>query len=208
MQAQTVGAWLEALASDAPAPGGGAAAAMQAAVGAALIEMVCNLTIGKPAYAAHDTTMRTALAEATSLRIRSLHLAEQDAQAFAAVAAAYRLPKDTDDDRRARTKRIQAAVADAADVPLQTAQVAAGVVDLAGRILDGANRNVLSDVAVAAAAARAGLEAAVVNVEVNLAALTDSARRADLAARLAPHAKAVEAALGKHRARAPQITRK
>jgi len=79
VQAQTVGAWLEALASDAPAPGGGAAAAMQAAVGAALIEMVCNLTIGKPAYAAHDTTMRTALAEATSLRIRSLHLAEQDA---------------------------------------------------------------------------------------------------------------------------------
>lgn len=194
VQAQTVDAWLEALASNAPAPGGGAAAAMHAAVGAALVEMVCNLTIGKPAYAEHEATMRTARTQAAALRGQALRLADQDAQAFAAVAAAYRLAKDTDEARRARTERIQAALADAADVPLRTAQVAADVVDLAGRILDGANRNVLSDVAVAAASARAGLEAATVNVEVNLAALADPARRADLAARFAPHAKAVDQA--------------
>ncbi len=194
MQAQTVGAWLEALASDAAAPGGGAAAAMQVAVGAALIEMVCSLTIGKPAYAEHEPTMRTARTEASALRDQALRLAGQDAQAFAAVAAAYRLAKDTDQERRARTERIQAALAGAADVPLRTAATAAAVVDLAGRILDGANRNVLSDVAVAAAAARAGLEAATVNVEVNLVALADPARRGDLAARLAPYGKAVDEA--------------
>lgn len=189
---QTVGGWLEMLASDAPAPGGGAAGAVHAAIGAALIEMVCRLTIGKPAYAEHERTMRSSLAEAAGLRARAVQLAELDTEAFNLVADAYRLPKDTDEAKHARTARIQAALVGAADVPLQVAAVAAEVVDVAGRILDGANRNVVSDVAVAAASARAALDAAVVNVEVNLAALSDPTRRSDLAAQLSLYVPAVD----------------
>jgi formiminotetrahydrofolate cyclodeaminase len=171
MRTQPIGAWLDELASAAPAPGGGAAAGLTAATGAALVAMVCNLTIGKPRYAAHEETMTAALARATELRAQALWLAEEDARAFAAVTTAYRLPKETDGDRRARTEAIQAALVEAAGVPLRTAEVSAEIIALARRILDGANVNVISDVAVAASSARAALEAAVVNVEVNLAAL-------------------------------------
>jgi formiminotetrahydrofolate cyclodeaminase len=173
MRTQPIGAWLDELASAAPAPGGGAAAGLTAATGAALVAMVCNLTVGKPRYAAHEETMTAALARATELRAQALWLAEEDARVFGAVAAAYRLPRETEDDRRARSEAIRAALVEAAGVPLRTAEVAAEIIALARRILDGANVNVISDVAVAASSARAALEAAVVNVEVNLAALGD-----------------------------------
>jgi len=177
---QAIGTWLEALASSAPAPGGGAAAALSAAIGAALIEMVCNLTIGRPRYAAHEALMREALARATTLRRRALGLAAADARAFGAVTDAYRLPKETDEQARARAERIQEALIGATEVPLETAALAAEVVQLAGRIVDGANVNALADIAAAAAAARAALETALVNVEANLAALPDRSRSREL----------------------------
>jgi formiminotetrahydrofolate cyclodeaminase len=191
---QSVGSWLEDLASEASVPGGGAAAALNAAVGAALVAMVCNLTIGKSRYAEHEPLMREALASATELRSLALQLAGDDAIAFGAVTEAYRLPKDTDEDKAARTAAIQAALIGAADVPLRTAAVAAAIIDLAGRILAGANVNVLSDVAVAAASARAALDAAVINVEINLGAMKDPARRDALRAELDKHTAAVTAA--------------
>jgi len=191
---QPVGAWLEDLASDAPAPGGGAAAAMNAAVGAALVAMVCNLTIGKPRYAEHEPLMRQTLASATELGAQAVQLAADDAAAFGAVTDAYKLPKDTDAEKAARTEAIQAALIGAADVPLQTAAVAAAIIDLAGRIMDGANVNALSDVAVAAASARAALDAAVINVEINLGVMKDAARRDALRAELDKHTAAADTA--------------
>jgi methenyltetrahydrofolate cyclohydrolase len=190
VQAQTVGGWLDDLASAASTPGGGAAAAMDAAVGAALLCMVCNLTVGKPKYAEHEQTMTSVLARAQELRRQAIGLADADAHAFDAVVAAYRLPKDTDAERQARSEAIQAGLVGAADVPLQTAALAAEVIELAERIVDGANVNVLSDVAVAAASARAALDAAAINVEVNLATMTDAQRRGDLAGRLAAYTPA------------------
>lgn len=190
----TVGSWLDELASDAPAPGGGAAAAMNAAVGAALVAMVCNLTIGKPRYAEHEPVMRQALASASELRTRAVQLAADDAAAFAAVTDAYKLPKHTDADKAARTEAIQAALVGAAEAPLRTAAVAAGIISVAGQIIDGANVNVLSDVAVAATSARAALDAAVVNVEINLAAMKDTARRDVIRAELDKYAAAVPTA--------------
>ncbi|WP_436528338.1 cyclodeaminase/cyclohydrolase family protein [Actinoplanes sp. HUAS TT8] len=187
---QTLGAWLEDLASEAPAPGGGAAAALSAATGAALVAMVCNLTIGKPRYAEHDQLMRDTLVEVTGLRAQALQLAADDADAFGAVSDAYRLPKDTDAQRQARSAAIQHALVGAAQVPLRTAAVAAAIIGHAERILDGANVNVLSDVAAAAASARAALDAATINVEVNLAAMKDASRRDALRAELDRHAEA------------------
>lgn len=160
---------------------------MLAAISAALIEMVCNLTIGKPKYADHDDLMRTTLASATALRTRATELADADAIAFGAVAEAYKLPKSTDADKAIRTQSIQASLAGAADVPVKTAQVAAEVIQLAYRIQPGANVNVLSDVAVAAASAKAALDSAVVNVEINLAGMQDESACAALREELDKH---------------------
>ncbi len=160
---------------------------MLAAIAAALVEMVCNLTIGKPRYAEHDNLMRTSLATATALRIRATGLADADAIAFGAVTEAYRLPKSTDADKAIRDQSIQASLVGAADVPVKTAQVAAEVIQLAYRIQPGANVNVLSDIAVAAASAKAALDAAVVNVEINLAGLRDESACAALRDELDKH---------------------
>jgi methenyltetrahydrofolate cyclohydrolase len=186
---QEIGSWLDELASAAPAPGGGAAAAMVAAVGAGLIEMVCNLTIGKPRYAEHEKAMRAALITATELRLSAGQLAAADAAAFGAVSQAYRLPKESAQEKAARARAIQGALIEAADVPLRVAAVAAEVIGLSDRILAGANVNVISDVAVAASAGRAALDSAVINVEINLAAMSDASARAALRGdldRLAP----------------------
>jgi formiminotetrahydrofolate cyclodeaminase len=181
---QTVETWLEALASSAPAPAGGAAAALSAAIGAALIEMACNLTIGRPRYAQHEAEMRAALAEATTLRRRALRLAADDVRAFDAVAEAYKLPRETEAQRQSRTEQIQRALVGATVVPLNTAALAGDVIQLARRIVDGANVNVLADLAAAVVSARAALETALIAVEANLAAINDPSRGKELSERM------------------------
>ncbi len=187
---QKIGSWLDDLASEAPAPGGGAAAAMNAAVGAGLVAMVCNLTIGRPRYAEHEALMRGVLVAVTKLRERAVELAADDAVAFGQVTDAYKLPKATDAEKTARSEAIQTALIGAADVPLKTAAVAAAIIGFAEQIMDGANVNVLSDVAVAAASARAALESAVINVEINLGMMKDTTRRDEMSAELAKYAAA------------------
>lgn len=165
--------FVEELASADPTPGGGAAAALEAALGAALISMVCNLTIGKERYRDHEATMTKALAEADALRVEALALADEDATAFAAVSAAYKLPKATDEERAVRSRAIQAALREATDAPLRTTRLALRVLQLSDGILEGANPNVLSDVGVAAHCARAALGGAALNVRVNLKLSSD-----------------------------------
>lgn len=188
---QTISEWLDELASPSPTPGGGAAAALLAGTGAALVGMVANLTIGNPRYAEHEAVMTAARDRAADLRVEAAGLAEADEAAFGAVIDAYRLPKGTPEEKAQRTAAIQRALAGAAGVPLRLAAVAAEIVRLAESILDGANANVLSDVAVAADAARAALTSAAVNVEVNTAALADRAAAAALGEELAVHLGAV-----------------
>lgn len=193
MHDETIGAWLDELASSAPAPGGGAAAALEAAMAAALVAMVCNLTIGKPAYAEHEATMLAVRERAEALRTEALALAAEDAAAFRAVIDAYRLPRESETEQEQRRQGIQAALAGAADVPRRTAAAAAEVVSLADRIVAGSNPNVVSDVAAAAAAARAALATALVNVEVNRASISDSALKDELGATILE----IEAELGR-----------
>jgi methenyltetrahydrofolate cyclohydrolase len=190
MREQRIGDWLDALGSAAPAPGGGAAAALLVATAASLVEMVANLTIGKPRYAEYEPTMIVARDTAIQIRTSALHLAADDERAFDSVAAAYKISKD-DPDRSAAIQRTTAA---AARPPLQTAELAAEVIALAEGIHEGANVNVLSDIAVAASSARAALESAAINVEVNLAALHDRELAATLADELATHLSAADTA--------------
>jgi formiminotetrahydrofolate cyclodeaminase len=180
----TIEDWLTDLASELPAPGGGAAAGVNAAMAAALVSMVCNLTIGKPKFAEHEAVMREVLAEAERLRLEALQLAEDDAEAFSGVVAAYKLPKSSDEEKAARTAAIQAGLVEAAAVPLAVAKVASEVIRLSGRILEGSNPNVLSDVAVAASAAKSALESAALNVDINVVSIKDPAERERLASTL------------------------
>lgn len=184
MRETTIDDWLTDLASELPAPGGGAAAGMSAAMAAALVSMVCNLTIGKPKFAEHEAVMREALAEAERLRGEALQLAEDDAEAFSGVVAAYKLPKSSDAEKAARTAAIQAGLVEAAAVPLAVARVSAEVIKLSGRILEGSNPNVISDVAVAASAAKSALESAALNVDINVVAIKDPTERERLASTL------------------------
>lgn len=185
---QTVGAWLKALASKQPAPGGGAVSAMLAAQGAALLGMVAELTIGKKAYAAHEADLIRARDQAYGLRQAALTAADEDEAAFRAVMSAYALPKEGgagDGSGRtaaqARDEAVQRALKAAAATPLSLTEVAVAVVRLAQDMLPKANANVISDLAVAAQCARAAVDSAAINVEVNLAGLTDPASRAELA---------------------------
>ena len=187
MRDEALGSWLERLGSSASAPGGGAAAALAAAAGAALVEMVVNLTVGKSAYAEHEPHVQPIGEQARALRARALALAAADEAAFGQVMAAYGLPKQTAEEKAARSAAIQVATADAARPPLEIAEVAARVIELAAALPGRSNRNVLSDVGVAAALAGAALESAAINVEVNLGALKDEGVRDGLRKELTAH---------------------
>jgi len=181
----TLEGWLAELASSAPAPGGGAAGALEAAIGAALVEMSASLTIGKPAYAEHEPDLVAARDRAQGLRAEALELVDEDAKAFSEVMSAYRLPRESEQEKLERGRQVQAALAAAADVPRRTASNAQATLELAERIAPFTNVNVVSDVAVAAASARAALVAALVNVEANRNGIEDAAVRDELAAVIA-----------------------
>ncbi|MEU8702054.1 cyclodeaminase/cyclohydrolase family protein [Streptomyces sp. NPDC048680] len=177
MRDETVGGWLDALASASFPPGAGAAAAMNTAVGAALISMVCNLSIGHPTCAAHTSDLVAAQAAAEDLRSTALGLAAEDAAAFGAVLAAHRLPRTTAPDTRARAAAVQAALTAATEVPLRTARSAAGVIHLARGLIAVAKADVVPDLAVAASCARAALDTAAVIAEANLSGIADTEHR-------------------------------
>ena len=180
----TVREFLEVLGSAAPTPGGGAAAALAGAMGAALVEMTASLTVGRPRFAAVEAEAQAILAEAGGLRRRLMEHVEADARAYEQVMAAYRLPKATDEEKARRGEAIQAALVAAAEEPLEAARDCAAVLPLAERSAPILNPQVVSDVRVGAILAHAGLEGAAENVEVNLAMMTDEPARARIASEL------------------------
>lgn len=207
MDEETIGHFLDDLASNAPVPGGGAAAALEAALGAALVSMVCSLTIGREKYRAHEQAMMAARDEAEQLRARALALAKEDGDAYSAVGAAYGLPRGSDEEKAARSARIQQALKGATDVPLRTVALAARIVALCSDVVDGANTNAISDVGVGALSGRAALDGAALNVRINLALIKDEAFKAEATALLEQYlaearplaervTRAVEASIG------------
>ena len=169
---EKIGDFLERLAGRVPVPGGGAAAALHAAHGAALLGMVARYTTGRP-YAQHEAAIGRIIAEVDELRALALRLADADADAFTAVSQAYQLPSSGEQERAARSAAIARALVQAAWPPAQIISIAGMVVDLAEALVVIANRNVISDVAAAAEAARAAVSTARLNIEINLASITD-----------------------------------
>jgi formiminotetrahydrofolate cyclodeaminase len=173
MRDEKIGDYLDQLADRVPAPGGGAAAALQAAVGAALLGMVARYSTGER-YAADQETISRIITESDELRSIALRLAEADAEAFSAVSDAYRMPRSTEAESADRSAALARALVGAAWPPTQVIGIAGMVVDLAEALAAIGNRNVASDVAAAAEAARAAAATARVNVEINLASITDA----------------------------------
>ena len=137
--------FLDALASQAATPGGGSAAAIMGAMGAALVSMVCNLTIGKKKYAEVEGEMKDVLAKSEALRAKLTGMIEDDVKAFDAVMSAYGMAKESDADKAAREKAIQAALKQATEVPLRCCHAAREVIDLAAIASEKGNLNVISD---------------------------------------------------------------
>lgn len=167
--------FLDALASQSATPGGGGAAAIIGAMGAALVSMVCNLTIGKKKYAEVETDMKDVLGKAEALRRRLTNMIEDDAKAFDKVMGAYGMPKETDADKAKRDAAIQEALKLATDVPLACAHAAREVIDLAEQASEKGNLNVISDAGVGVLAAYAALRSAALNVWTNARMINDKA---------------------------------
>ena len=165
--------FLDQLASSAATPGGGSAAAIIGAMGAALVSMVCNLTIGKKKYADVEGELKDVLAKTEALRKRLTGMIQDDVKAFDAVMGAYGMPRETDADKAARDKAIQAALKLATEVPLACARAAREVIDLAAIASDKGNLNVISDAGVGVLAGYAALRSAALNVFTNARMITD-----------------------------------
>jgi formiminotetrahydrofolate cyclodeaminase len=170
---ETVESYLGKLAGGEPEPGGGSAAALAGALGAALVSMVTNLTLGKEKYAAVQADMAEMRAASEALRSRLGELVSLDADAYAAVAAAMKMPRDDDQQKKARQEVLQAALKGAADAPAQVADAALEVARLSLSAAEKGNPNAVSDAGVAVIFAEAAAQAAALNVKINLAWIED-----------------------------------
>ena len=176
--------FVAATASKEPTPGGGAIAALTAATGAALAEMVANLTFGKKGYEAVQTEMEVLQAKAEEIRNRMLELSQADADVFNIFMNALGLPKNTDEEKAARTAAIQQVYKDAAMVPFEIGELANQIFDLAELASRKGNQNLITDGIIAAINARAAVKSAFLNVRINLSGIKDESFVAELTSKM------------------------
>jgi formiminotetrahydrofolate cyclodeaminase len=169
----SIATFLDDLASERPTPGGGGAAALCGAIGAALVSMVANLTIGKKNYEAVWQDLEAVNTKAEALRAELTGAIEEDVMAFNAVMAAYGLPRATEEEKAKRTASIQAALKNATLAPLRAVKACFEVIRLSATVAEKGNLNVISDAGVAVLSANAGLRSAALNVFVNAKAIKD-----------------------------------
>jgi formiminotetrahydrofolate cyclodeaminase len=181
---ETIDSFLSGLAARAPVPGGGATAALNAAQGAALLAMTARYSDGSH-HAGHADTIQLIIAEADRLREASAELIAVDGEAFGAVTEAYRLPKDTDEQRSARSAAIAAAMVTASSPPAELVSIGSRLLELAETLQPIVNAAVAGDVAAAVQAVRAAVATSRVNVEANLSGVTDPGARDRLTAAIA-----------------------
>lgn len=168
-----VATFIDELAAGTATPGGGSAAAYGAAMGAALVAMVARLTVGKKKFANVESRMNEIIIEADKLHADLALGVQRDSAAFEEVMAAFRLPKETDEQQTARAEAIEKATHLAAEVPLEAARMAARVIELAAEVAETGNSNAVSDAGSAGALAGAALHAAGLNVKINATSIQD-----------------------------------
>jgi len=170
---KTLRTFLDELASSAPAPGGGSVAALSGALAAALVSMVCNLTLGKKRYQDVQDDIAQILEHSEELRHRLLDLMEKDVMVYTDVSKAYKMPRETEAEKKTRSEAIQSALKEATLVPLSVAEACVEVLDLCTPAAEKGNVNAVSDAGVAALAAETGLRSAALNVLINLGLIKD-----------------------------------
>jgi formiminotetrahydrofolate cyclodeaminase len=176
--------FLDELASSAPAPGGGSVAAFAGALGAALVSMVCNLTLGKKGYEDVQDDIEALLGNSEALRQELADLLEADVSAYTGYSKAAKMPRATDEEKAERAEAMLAALKVATDVPLAIAEAAVKVMDLCTPAAEKGNKWAVSDAGVAVLMAEAALRSAALNVLINLGTLKDEEFVADRRAKL------------------------
>jgi formiminotetrahydrofolate cyclodeaminase len=169
-----VGTYVADLSSDKPVPGGGSAAALAGALGAAAASMAANFTLGRPKFAAVEAEVKRALADLHRLRSDLLRLVDEDVRAYSLVAPAYQMPRGTEAEKAARAAAIQSALRTACGVPLAVCAAALAALRSTESLVGIVNPMLVSDVAVGAVLCEAAFRAAQVNVEVNIRAMKDA----------------------------------
>ncbi|MDG6225058.1 MAG: glutamate formimidoyltransferase [Candidatus Thermoplasmatota archaeon] len=175
-----IDSFLKELSSESPAPGGGSVAALSGALGASLLEMVCKLTLSKKKYENVWPSMKDISREMSRARSDLTDLIDEDTEAFNKVIAAFKLPKDREEDKIKRSAAIQEAYRHAIDVPLRTLKICHAVISRANDVAKEGNVNSVTDAGVAAEMAYAGIHGAILNVKVNLGSVKDEGYKAEL----------------------------
>ncbi len=170
---KTVVRFLDELASKAPVPGGGSVSALTGALAAGLVTMVCDLTLGKKAYAEVEEQIAAIRVQAEALRAKLQDLLQGDVEAYGALSAAYKLPRETDEEQADRYAALQTATMHATEVPLQIAEAAAQVLDLAALVAESGSKIAVSDAGIAALLGEVAVHSALMNVKINLPTLDD-----------------------------------
>ena len=170
----TLSEYLAKTASGEATPGGGSIAALCAAAGAGLTEMVANLTIGKKNYQPVEAEMKKIAGSVSEYRKKFIQAIDEDPEAYNQVMTAYRLPKGTDAEIELRNQAIQEGLKNAARVPMRVAEAAFKMMELAENAIQKGNKNAVTDGLVAVMAARTAALAAIFNVKINLDSITDS----------------------------------
>ena len=163
--------FVDLLASDAPAPGGGSAAALEGALGAAHTAMVCGLTVGKKKYAEYQELAAEAQKKAESLKARFVDVMDRDTEAFNVVSAAFGMPKATDEEKAARSAAIQKGLEGCTATPFEMMELAVETLELTDSILGKSNDSAASDLGVSALSLRAAIQGAWLNVLINIGSL-------------------------------------
>lgn len=172
--------FLDELASNSPTPGGGSVAALAGALGAALISMVGNLTVGKKKYEDVEEDIKKIISSSEKLRYELSQLIEEDVKVFNNFMSTYKMPKETEDEKKVRAEKIQESLIEAAKVPLKVAYKCLDILSLSKEVAEKGNINVVSDAGVAVLMAEAALESAILNVKINLRMIKDEKARTEL----------------------------
>ena len=165
--------FINELASSSPAPGGGSVAALAGSLGAALSSMVCNLTIGKEKYADVQDEIKDVLKKSEKLRKKLIKLIDEDTEAFNDVMKAFKMPKETEEQKKKRSIAIQEGYKKATSIPLDTSKTCEEILDLSMIVAKKGNQNSITDSAVSATMARSAVESAILNVKINLGSIKD-----------------------------------
>ena len=169
----SINQFLDDLASSKPAPGGGSVAALAGALGAALLSMVGNLTIGKKKYEDVQEEITALVARTEKLRRELTFLLEEDVRVYTELSQIMKMPRETDEQKASREKSMDKALKAAAGVPMKVAETCVSVMDLCGIVAEKGNVNAVSDAGVGVLLAEAGLKSAALNVYINLGYIKD-----------------------------------